>query len=252
MARGLVYDLPTRLFHWLFVVLFLTAFVITKTIDDESVSFSYHMIAGMTLSFLVVLRIIWGVVGTKHAKFSGFALRPADLISYMSGVFSGSKRRWAGHNPASSWAAMIMMILALSLGMTGFRMATGPENHDIKEIHEVLATLFMVVAVTHVIGIVVHTIRHKEIIGLSMIGGKKDNLASGQTIGDQKTLIGIIGLLLVLAWGANLLAKFDPATRSLNLFGIHLQLGENEEEEHESEGHEATREEKESEEHHKD
>jgi hypothetical protein len=131
-------------------------------------------------------------------------------------------------------------------------MATGPENHDIKEIHEVLATLFMVVAVTHVIGIVVHTIRHKEIIGLSMIGGKKDNLASGQTIGDQKTLIGIIGLLLVLAWGANLLAKFDPATRSLNLFGIHLQLGENEEEEHESEGHEATSEEKESEEHHKE
>jgi cytochrome b len=210
------------------------------------------MIAGMTLSFLVVLRIIWGVVGTKHAKFSGFALRPADLLSYMSGIFSGSKRRWAGHNPASSWAAMIMMILALSLGMTGFRMATGPENHDIKEIHEVLATLFMVVAVTHVIGIVVHTIRHKEIIGLSMIGGKKDNLASGQTIGDQKTLIGIIGLLLVLAWGANLLAKFDPATRSLNLFGIHLQLGENEEEEHESEGHEATSEEKESEEHHKE
>jgi cytochrome b len=252
MARGLVYDLPTRLFHWSFVGLFLTAFVITKTVDDESVTFSYHMIAGMTLSFLVVLRTIWGVLGTKHAKFSGFALRPADLISYMSGIFSGSKRRWAGHNPASSWAAMIMMIFALSLGMTGFRMATGPENHDIKEIHEVLATLFMVVAVTHVIGIVVHTIRHKEIIGLSMIGGKKDNLASGQTIGDQKTLIGIIGLLLVLAWGANLLAKFDPATRSLNLFGIHLQLGENEEEEHESEGHESTSEEKESEEHHKE
>jgi cytochrome b len=252
MARGLVYDLPTRLFHWLFVGLFLTAFVITKTVDEESVTFSYHMIAGMTLSFLVVLRIIWGVLGTKHAKFSGFALRPADLISYMSGIFSGSKRRWAGHNPASSWAAVIMMILALSLGMTGFRMATGPENHDIKEIHEVLATLFMLVAVTHVIGIVVHTIRHKEMIGLSMIDGKKDSPASGQTIGDQKTLIGIIGLLLVLGWGANLLAKFEPATRSLNLFGIHLQLGENEEEEHESEGHEGTSEEKDSEEQHKD
>jgi cytochrome b len=59
------------------------------------------MIADVTLSFLVVLRIIWGVLGTKHAKFSGFALRPADLISYMSGIFSGSKRRWAGLNPAT-------------------------------------------------------------------------------------------------------------------------------------------------------
>jgi len=237
MSRGLVYDLPTRIFHWLFAGLFLTAFVITKTVDDESVTFSYHMIAGMTLSFLVVLRIIWGIVGTKHAKFSGFSLRPADLVSYMSGVFSGSTRRWAGHNPASSWAAVIMMIIALSLGMTGFRMATGPENHDIKEIHEILATLFMVVAVTHVLGIIVHTIRHKELIGLSMVDGKKENPASGQTIGDPKNLFGIIGLVLVLAWGANLLAKFDPATRSLNLFGTHLQLGEVEEEKNESENH---------------
>ena len=231
MTKGLVYDLPTRIFHWLFAGLFLTAFVITKTVDDEAVAFSYHMIAGMTLSFLVVLRILWGIFGTQHAKFSSFALRPADLVSYMTGVFTGSTRRWAGHNPASSWAALIMMILALALGMTGFRMATGPENHDIKEIHEFLATSFMVVAVTHVLGIIVHTVRHKELIGLSMIDGKKDNPSQGQTISDQKTLIGVVGLLLVLAWGGNLLTKFDPNTRSLKVFGIHLQLGENEEEE---------------------
>lgn len=235
MSRSLVYDLPTRIFHWLFVALFVTAFVIAKTIDDESVTFSYHMIAGMTLSFLVVLRIIWGLVGTKHAKFSGFALNPTDLIGYATGFFSGSKRRWAGHNPASSWAAVIMMTLALCLGITGYRMATGPENHDMKEVHETLATLFLIVALTHIAGIIVHTIRHKELIGLSMVDGKKDNLGSGQTIGDPKNLVGIIGLAAVLAWATMLLVKFDPSTRSLSLFGTHLQLGENEEE-HENNG----------------
>lgn len=235
MSRSLVYDLPTRIFHWLFAGLFVTAFVIAKTIDDESVTFSYHMIAGMTLSFLVFLRIIWGIIGTKHAKFSGFALNPSDLIGYASGFFSGSKRRWAGHNPASSWAAVIMMALALCMGITGYRMATGPENHDIKEIHEVLATLFLIVALTHVAGIIVHTVRHKELIGLSMVDGKKDNLGSGQTIGDPKNIVGLIGLALVLAWATTLLVKFDPSTRSLTLFGNHLQLGENEEK-HESEG----------------
>jgi cytochrome b len=229
VSRGLVYDLPTRIFHWLFVALFVTAFVIAKTIDDESVTFSYHMIAGMTLSFLVVLRIIWGIIGTKHAKFSGFALNPTDLIGYATGFFSGSKRRWAGHNPASSWAAVVMMTLALCLGITGYRMATGPENHDIKEIHETLATLFLIVALTHVAGIIIHTVRHKELIGLSMVDGKKDNLGSGQTIGDPKNLVGIIGLAMVLAWATTLLVKFDPSTRSLTLFGTHLQLSENEE-----------------------
>lgn len=230
MSRSLVYDLPTRIFHWLFASLFVISFVIAKTIDDESVTFSYHMIAGMTLSFLVVLRIIWGLIGTKHAKFSGFALNPADLIGYASGFFSGSKRRWAGHNPASSWAAVIMLTLALCLGITGYLMATGPENRDIKEIHEVIATLFLIVALTHVVGIIVHTLRHRELIGLSMVDGKKDNLGSGQTIGDPKTLVGIIGLSIVLAWATTLLVQFDPSTRSLTLFGTHLQLGENDEE----------------------
>ena len=230
MSRSLVYDLPTRIFHWLFVLFFVTAFAIAKTIDDESVTFSYHMIAGMTLSFLVVLRIIWGIIGTKHAKFSGFALNPSDLIGYATGFFSGSKRRWAGHNPASSWAAVIMTTVAICIGITGYRMATGPENHDIKEIHETLATLFLIVALTHVAGIIIHTVRHKELIGLSMVDGKKDNLGSGQTIGDPKNLVGIIGLAMVLAWATTLLVKFDPSTRSLTLFGTHLQLGENEKE----------------------
>jgi hypothetical protein len=68
-----------------------------------------------------------------------------------------------------------------------------------------------------------------------MVDGKKDNLGSGQTIGDPKNLAGFIGLALVIGWATTLLVKFDPSTRSLTLFGTHLQLGENEEE-HENSG----------------
>ena len=236
MSRKLVYDLPTRIFHWLFVTLFLTAFIITQTVDDESQTFSYHMMAGMTLSFLVILRIIWGFLGTKHTKFSGFALNPRELVSYFSGILSGSKERWAGHNPASSWAALVMMALALALGITGYKMATGPENHDIKEIHEVFANAFLIVAILHVTGIIIHTVRHKELIGLSMVDGKKDDPSSNDTIREPNTLVGIIGLVLVTAFGANLINNFDPESRMLNLFGTTLQLGENEEKEEKDEG----------------
>lgn len=237
MSRRLVYDLPTRVFHWFFATLFLTAFFIAKTVDDESATFSYHMLAGMTLSFLVILRIVWGFLGTKHAKFSSFALKPADLFGYFTGILAGSKRRWAGHNPASSWAALVMMGLTLALGTTGYLMATGPENHDIKEIHEIFATLFIIVAVTHVLGIILHTIRHKELIGLSMLDGKKDDASPGDTIDQARPFVAAIAALLVLGFGFNLLRKFDPSTRSLNLFGIHLQLGEREEEDHDTNNH---------------
>lgn len=237
MSRRLVYDMPTRVFHWLFAALFLTAFFIAKTVDDESATFSYHMLAGMTLSFLVILRIAWGFFGTKHAKFSSFALKPADLFGYFAGILSGSKRRWAGHNPASSWAALVMMALTLALGITGYRMATGPENHDIKEIHEIFATIFIIVAVTHVLGIILHTVRHKELIGLSMLDGKKDDPSPGDAIDEPRPLVAVIAGILVLGFGYNLLQKYDPSTRSLNLFGIHFQLGETEsKEEHDPSG----------------
>ena len=61
MRTTLVYDLPTRLFHWLFSGLFLLSFVITKTVDDESLVFSYHMLSGLLLGGLVLWRVFWGV-----------------------------------------------------------------------------------------------------------------------------------------------------------------------------------------------
>ncbi len=128
MKSSLVYDLPTRLFHWIFSALFIISFTIGKFVDDESLLFSYHMISGLLLGSLVILRIIWGMAGTKHARFSGFALNPIDLRNYLVGIVSGSKKRWAGHNPASSWAALSMLIFALGLVTTGFLMTTGYEE----------------------------------------------------------------------------------------------------------------------------
>ena len=65
MKKTKVYDLPTRLFHWLFAGLFLSAFLIAKVIDDDSPSYSYHMLLGVILGMIVFLRIIWGFVGSK-------------------------------------------------------------------------------------------------------------------------------------------------------------------------------------------
>lgn len=72
MKTKRVYDYPTRVFHWLFALLFVIAFTIGTTVDDDSALFLFHMLAGLVLCALVLFRVIWGFVGTKHARFSGF------------------------------------------------------------------------------------------------------------------------------------------------------------------------------------
>jgi cytochrome b len=235
MERKLVYDLPTRLFHWLFAGLFLTGFIIAKTVDDESLWFSFHSLAGLTLGFVVVLRIVWGIFGTHHARFTNFALNPIDLVSYFKGIFSGKKKRWAGHNPASSWAAIIMMLLALGLAITGYLMSAGPNKEDFEDFHELFANGFIVVVILHVAGIILHTIRYQEMIGLSMVDGQKVNVSNNETIASSKSAFGILLIGLVVVFGLNLFKNFDRQKGSLQFFGTQLQIGEGQENENGSE-----------------
>lgn len=226
MERKLVYDLPTRLFHWLFAGLFLTGFIIAKTVDVESLWFSFHSLAGLTLGFVVTLRIVWGIFGTHHARFTDFALNPIDLFNYFKGILTGEKKRWAGHNPASSWAAIIMMLLALGLAITGYLMSSGPNKEDFEDFHELFANGFIVVVILHVAGIILHTIRYREMIGLSMFDGQKENVSNDETIDSSKSAFGILLIGLVVVFGLNLFKNFDRQKGSLQFFGTQLQIGE--------------------------
>lgn len=231
MKRHLVYDLPTRVFHWLFAVFFLTSFIIVKTVDDESPNYVFHMLSGLMLSFAVILRIIWGVLGTQHARFTGFVLNPLELVNYFKGLLTGDKRRWSGHNPASSWAAIIMMLLALGLGLTGYLMTSGGDKESFEDIHELFANSFIIVVVLHVAGIILHTLRHKEAIALSMVDGKKElkeESVNSDGIKSTSSSVGILFLGLITAFALYLAKNYDSQTRSLNLFGTTLQLGESE------------------------
>lgn len=228
MRRELVYDLPTRVFHWMFAGLFLTAFVIAKTVDDDSAVFSYHMLAGLSLTFLVALRVIWGFWGTKHARFSSFALHPADLINYFRGVLIGDKTRWAGHNPASSWAAILMMVMAAGLGFTGYLMVVGPDKEAFEDLHELLANGLIVVAILHIAGIVLHTLRHQEVIAFSMIDGKKVGIPANEVIPSAQYGFGVLMTGLAVVFSLHLVNNFDAQTGTLRLMGSTLQLADTE------------------------
>lgn len=242
MNRQLVYDLPTRIFHWLFASLFLTGFAIAKLVEDDSPWFNYHSMAGLVLGFLVLMRIGWGLTGSRHAQFRNFALNPADLVSYFKGILSGSKTRWAGHNPATSWAAVLMMSMALGLAVSGYLMTSGSDKETFEDVHELLANGFIVTVILHVAGIVLHTLRHKEMIGRSMVDGKKNDVPADQVIPSARSAAGVVLLGLVVVFVLQLVRNYDSQNGTLRFFGTTLQLGENEGEAGEErglKGHEA-------------
>lgn len=225
MERELVYDLPTRVFHWCFAGLFAAAFTIAQTIDDDSVVFSWHMLAGLTVGFLVLLRVAWGFTGTRHARFADFVLNPVELVRYFAAILGGAKRRWAGHNPASSWAALTMMTLALGLVTTGWLMSSG-DKETFEDFHELFANAFLVVVVLHVAGIVLHKLRHGEMLALSMLDGRKAAVPAGEAIASGRNAVGVLFLALAAGFVLVLWNNFDPGERVLRLYGTTLQLGE--------------------------
>ena len=237
-----IYDAPTRVFHWLFAGFFTAAFAIANLVDDESARFSLHMLAGLCMLFVLLLRIVWSLVGTRHARASDLVLNPARLFGYFRDMASGRGKEWAGHNPASSWAAVTMACLALGLGITGTLMATGGEPGQIAELHELLANGFLVVVLLHLGGVLLHALRHRDRLPSSMITGSQQLHADGHTPVRSMPLAGLAFLALTLLFIGHLWRTYDAQARTVDVFGITLQLGEhedghaaddNEEDEHE-------------------
>ena len=228
MNRTLVWDIPTRLFHWLLAGSFLGAFAIAQLVDDHSAAFAIHMLLGGAAVFMVLLRIVWGFVGSRHARFRDFALSPGALVAYLKGQLTGGAKRYAGHNPGTSYAALVMFVLLLGLGVTGAFM--GSVGEVFEEVHEVLGWAMIVVVVAHLTGVVIHSVRHKEFITRSMIDGKKQAEPS-EAIRNAHPAVGVVFLVLTGLWSWGLVSNYDAASSTLRvpLTGQTLPIGEGEE-----------------------
>lgn len=237
MKNTFVYDFPTRIFHWLFAGLFTFAFAVAKLTDSHSVLFTFHMLAGLTLAFVLLWRIVWGFAGTKYARFNSFSLSPSATVGYFKGILTGDKTRWAGHNPASSWAALLMMACALGLVVSGLGMTWGGNEEAFEDVHEIFGDVFVVIAIFHVVGVILHTIRHRDPIGLSMIHGRKTGVDLAESIKNSHLTAGLVFTVLTAVFVVYLAKSFDMNTKSLKIFGAEIQLGESEHEGSHSEDH---------------
>lgn len=164
-----VLDLFVRVFHWSLATLFVVAYATGDDIEQA------HIAAGYTIAVLLALRIVWGFVGPRHARFSNFIRPPREVLAYLRDVALLRAPRYLGHNPAGG--AMIIALLAMLAGtcITGYMMTTNAfwGAKWVEGVHETLANLTVGLIVFHVLGVLVASFEHGENLVKAMITGRK-------------------------------------------------------------------------------
>jgi len=190
----LVWDLPVRVFHWLMVGCFAVAWVSAESERWRLL----HVTMGYTMAALVAFRIIWGLIGTRHARFAGFVRGPRAVARYVASMLRGRPEASVGHNPAGAWAIVALLVLTGVTGATGWA-ADAWANHWLEEAHEVAAHALLTLVIVHVAGVAVGSWLHRENLVRSMFTGRKAG-APTQAIGRSWRPVGLLVLAAVLGF----------------------------------------------------
>lgn len=169
-----VWDFPTRIFHWALAACFVIAII---TQDMERLRL-VHITSGYTMVGLVVFRFVWGVVGTRYARFSSFIPSPRAIMPYVSGVLSGRPQHFIGHNPLGALAIVAMLLLTIGIVLSGIVLDRGISEDLFEELHEGLANAMLAVVAIHLVGVVLSGVVHRENLVKAMLTGKKEGPAS--------------------------------------------------------------------------
>jgi cytochrome b len=228
MTRVLIWDLPTRLLHWLMTVGFCLAFGIAQFAGEHSRWFDVHMIVGLALGVVVLLRIVWGIVGSRYACFKSFVYSPVELMEYLHGAVRKTAPRYAGHNPGSAYATFAILALLCVLIGSGLLMSTGSEAAE--EIHEPAVYALAAMVVIHIAGVAWHSWRHRENLTATMISGQK--WANNEdAIWSSRPVAAAVFAVAVAAVTIGLYRNYDAKRHetALPFVGTTIHLGEGDE-----------------------
>ncbi len=167
--RVKVWDPLVRIFHWSLVALFAFSFV---TGDEWKYA---HIRSGYAIGILLAIRIVWGLVGTRHARFTSFIYSPRTILAFLKDSVSMKARRYVGHNPAGG--AMVLLLIAMISGIvtTGYMMTTDAfwGIEWVEDVHKALVYSTLGLIVLHVAGVVLASVEHRENLARAMITGWK-------------------------------------------------------------------------------
>lgn len=198
-----VWDPLVRFGHWALVAAFATAYLSAE--EGSGGPGLLHVWSGYTVGGIVAVRIVWGVIGTRHARFSDFAYSPMSASRYFGDLVRGQARRYIGHSPIG--AAMVVALLVCLSGTVGTglvaygHMGKGPlanasglvttpafaeQNESrsegregkagesiVGELHSTLASLTLWLVILHIAGVGLASVVHRENLVVAMFTGRK-------------------------------------------------------------------------------
>jgi cytochrome b len=168
-TKIMVWDAPVRVFHWLMVLSFAGAYITAESERWRLV----HVSLGYTLGGLVAFRLVWGLLGTRYARFASFVRGPSAVKRYLSSIVKGQPEHHVGHNPAGAVAIVLLLLLSVATVATGWANYNELGGTWVEELHEVVANLMLTVVGLHVAGVVVSSWLHRENLVRAMLTGRK-------------------------------------------------------------------------------
>ena len=183
----MVWDMPVRVFHWLLVICFASAWL---TSESERLAM-IHYAFGYTACLLVLIRIVWGLIGTRYARFSQLLKSPKAVIEHFMAMLRGRPHHDVGHNPAGGLVMFALMLLILLIGLTGYLSVKEFLGNFASEAHKSIASLVLALVIVHVIAAIGMSVIEKQNLVKSMVNGKKLGMPE-QGIRYPQYLIGAI------------------------------------------------------------
>lgn len=237
MQRTLIWDVPTRLFHWTLASSFAIAWLTSEGDQWRAV----HVFFGYLMLGLVVFRLVWGFAGSHFSRFASFWFGPKEALDYLKQVASGHAPRHVGHNPTGSLAIYLLLALSVAVGLTGMVTLGGDEQQGIaagwfsfsqikwiKELHEAAAMAMLLVVAGHITGVVVESVLHKENLARAMVTGCK-MAETGTPKAKAHAFVAALMLLAMLGFGGWWFAYAIDRQMDNQSWHIKLETGRGEE-----------------------
>ncbi|MFZ4741578.1 MAG: cytochrome b/b6 domain-containing protein [Bacteroidales bacterium] len=213
--RTYIWTFPTRIFHWLLAIGFVTSYILGNYENYENLHFAF----GAFVVILLIFRLLFGIFGPTYSNFKDFPINLKSQKEFITSYFSKTKI-YAGHNPAASIIMLLILIVGLICGISGYLLYSANNglsigiNEDIlEESHEVLANLFLILAGIHLLGILADALFHGKTGTLQSIftGYKNIESKSARLNGFHKVFI-ILWLIIpfyafYLAYGLQINTK---------------------------------------------
>ena len=168
--RVRIWDPFVRVFHWLLVIGFAVNFF--ELVRPGKYP---HRVIGYVILSLIAARLIWGLIGPRHARFADFVRAPREIIDHLRALIRNRDRHYLGHNPAGGAMIVILLLTTLAVGATGW-LSRADWFFGVKwmeEVHGILANTMLALVILHVLGVVHACWRHRENLVLSMLTGRK-------------------------------------------------------------------------------